>query len=103
MAGQRNKVYVEAGEGVRVPFTEVPLTNGETVRLYDTSGPGSEPTAGLPPARRDWIVGRGDVEEYEGRVAALRDDGRAAVRQADRSVGAEVRNPNVWADTSGRK
>src|SRR3954447_27038817 len=83
MAGQRSKVYVETGGdgGLRVPFTAVPLTNGETVRLYDTSGPGSEPTAGLPALRRDWIVGRGDVEEYEGRIAALRDDGRAAVRR----------------------
>src|SRR5436305_9934345 len=81
MAGQRSKVYVEAGGSVRVPFTEIPLTNGETVRLYDTSGPGSEPDRGLPPLRRDWIVGRNDVEEYEGRSTGLRDDGRAAVRR----------------------
>ena len=72
---------MEAGGSVRVPFTEIPLTNGETVRLYDTSGPGSEPDRGLPPLRRDWIVGRNDVEEYEGRSTGLRDDGRAAVRR----------------------
>src|SRR5438309_10059934 len=73
----RSKVYVDA-----VPFTEVALTNGETVRLYDTSGPGSEPTIGLPPLRAGWIEGRGDTAEYEGRPASLRDDGRAAVRRS---------------------
>ncbi|HEX3393350.1 MAG TPA: phosphomethylpyrimidine synthase ThiC [Acidimicrobiales bacterium] len=86
---RRRKVYVE-GRGVRVPFNEVrldpsPATHGSTenppVRLYDTSGPGSAPTVGLPPLRADWIRTRSDTEEYEGRAAALRDDGRAAVRR----------------------
>src|SRR5438067_3164288 len=76
----RTKVYVE-GSRVRVPFSEVALTNGEQVRLYDTSGPGSDPTTGLPPLRRPWILARGDVEEYEGRAVSARDDGRAAVRR----------------------
>jgi phosphomethylpyrimidine synthase len=76
----RSKVYVE-GSRVRVPFTEVPLTNGESVRLYDTSGPGSDPAAGLAPVRQPWIAGRDDVEEYEGRPSSTRDDGRAAVRR----------------------
>jgi phosphomethylpyrimidine synthase len=78
----RAKVYVE-GPRVRVPFNEVPLTNGEAVRLYDTSGPGSDPSAGLPPLRRPWILGREDVEEYEGRPVSVRDDGRAAVRRGE--------------------
>ena len=43
----RRKVYVEG-----VPFTEVSLTDGSSIRLYDTSGPGSDPAAGLPPLRR---------------------------------------------------
>jgi len=77
----RRKVYVDGPRGVRVPFAEVALTGeNEPVRLYDTSGPGSEPTVGLAPLRRPWVVGRGDVEEYEGRAQRLRDDGRAAVR-----------------------
>ncbi|HZQ57258.1 MAG TPA: phosphomethylpyrimidine synthase ThiC [Acidimicrobiales bacterium] len=77
----RRKVYVDGPRGVRVPFAEVALTGeNEAVRLYDTSGPGSEPTVGLAPLRRPWVVGRGDVEEYEGRAQRLRDDGRAAVR-----------------------
>lgn len=43
------------------------------LRVYDTSGPYTDPTVtidlrqGLPPLRRRWILERGDVEEYEGR------------------------------------
>ena len=81
----RTKIYVEGTRaGVRVPFTEVSLTGGDDpVRLYDTSGPGSTPTEGLSPLRRPWILGRDDVEEYEGRRTDLRDDGRAAVRRGE--------------------
>src|SRR5437764_9514408 len=90
----RSKVYAE-GTRVRVPFSEVPLTNGEAVRLYDTSGPGSDPSAGLPPLRRAWILGRDDVEEYEGRPVSVRDDGRAAARRGGPSeeFGGERRPP----------
>ena len=58
----RRKVYVDGPGGLRVPFTEVTLSAPEpAVRLYDTSGPGSDPRQGLPPLRREWIIGRGDV------------------------------------------
>jgi phosphomethylpyrimidine synthase len=77
----RRKVYVDG-----VPFTEVALQDGDAVRLYDTSGPGSEPEVGLAPLRQDWIRGRGDVEEYEGRRTAVRDDGRGAVRRGSYAV-----------------
>ena len=33
------KVYVDGPGGVRVPMREIALTNGETLRVYDTSGP----------------------------------------------------------------
>ena len=79
----RRKVYVEGPHGARVPFNQVDLTDGSSIRLYDTSGPGSEPADGLPPLRRDWIVGRGDVEEHDGRVPTARDDGRSAARRAN--------------------
>ena len=73
----RHKVYVDGPLGVRVPFTEVVLEEPHApVRIYDTSGPGSDPTAGLPPLRAAWIDGRGDTEEYEGRAVQWRDDGR---------------------------
>ena len=80
----RRKVYVDG-----VPFTEVTLTDGSSIRLYDTSGPGSDPAAGLPPVRREWILARGDVEEYDGRRPTPRDDGRAAARN-----GAEPATPS---------
>jgi phosphomethylpyrimidine synthase len=91
----RHKVYVEGPDAIRVPFCEVALTGGESpVRLYDTSGPGSDPDVGLPPLRRDWITGRGDVEEYSGRPVQRRDDGRAAGRGSgagtDQFVGATL-------------
>jgi len=83
----RSKVYVEGGSGVRVPFAEVPLADSPDgqanppQRLYDTSGPGSDPDVGLSALRRPWIEARGDVEEYTGRAASLRDDGRSTLRK----------------------
>src|SRR5437763_2363967 len=80
----RHKVYVEGSQpGVAVPFTEVVQSGGEPgVRLYDTSGPGSDAEVGLPPLRLPWITGRGDVDVHTGaRAVTLRDDGRAAVRR----------------------
>lgn len=80
------KVYVPAvaDETVRVAMREVDLepTSLEVpVRIYDTSGPYTEPDQtvdiqkGLPAVRRDWILARGDVEEYEGRERRPQDDG----------------------------
>ncbi|MFC4104841.1 phosphomethylpyrimidine synthase ThiC [Micromonospora zhanjiangensis] len=64
----RRKVYVEGpSPDIRVPFAEVELTGGEPpVRLYDTSGPGSDPDVGLPPLRGPWIAARGDVAPTAG-------------------------------------
>ena len=85
------RIYVEGSAGARVPFREVSLSptrqpNGsveanEPVRVYDTSGPWGDPEMkcdvrdGLPALRREWIVARGDVEEYEGREVVPQDDG----------------------------
>ncbi|WP_304609554.1 phosphomethylpyrimidine synthase ThiC [Planomonospora sp. ID67723] len=66
---------------LRVPMRQVRLTNGETVTLYDTSGPYTDPdvtvdiTRGLPRLREDWILDRGDVARYGGRPARPADDG----------------------------
>ena len=67
--GSRRKAYVAGSrDDVQVPFCEVVLDPpNEPVRLYDTSGPGSDPHAGLDPLRAAWIHERGDVEHYEGR------------------------------------
>jgi len=71
------KLYVDG-----VPFREVALSGGEApVRLYDTSGPYTDESAavdihkGLGARRRDWILARGDVEEYDGRARKPEDDG----------------------------
>ena len=61
---------------------EVRLTNGDSVPLYDTSGPYTDPTrrhrrhaAACAPLRADWIRERGDTEEYEAARSAPDDDG----------------------------
>src|SRR6266852_5147174 len=77
--------------GVRVPFREIDqnptrnfdnsLAENPPVRVYETSGPYGDPATrcdvreGLPALRREWIVGRGDVEEYQGRERQPIDDG----------------------------
>src|ERR1044072_508048 len=86
------RIYIDGKlPGVRVPFREI--TQSQTrnfdgtmvanlpVRVYDTSGPWGDPDRqhnvrdGLPQLRREWIVGRGDVEEYAGRETQPIDDG----------------------------
>src|SRR5437762_12164329 len=86
------RIYIDGQPtGVRVPFREIDqnptrnfdnsLEENPPVRVYDTSGPYGDPSTlcdvreGLPALRREWIVGRGDVEEYEGRDLQPIDDG----------------------------
>jgi len=53
------------------------------LRVYDTSGPYTDPSVvtdirqGLAPLRLPWILARGDVEEYDGRLVQPYDDGHA--------------------------
>ncbi len=104
----RRKVYVESGR-VRVPFTEVGLADSpapggpvpnEPILLYDTSGPGSDPAAGLSPLRAEWIAARDDVQEYEGRAPTRRDDGRAALRRGAPQSFPGTRRPPLKARRS---
>jgi phosphomethylpyrimidine synthase len=94
------KVYVVGKQHVhlRVPFREISLAPtksmdgkievNEPVRVYDTSGPWSDPdvdvdvTCGLPPLRAKWIRDRGDVEEIEGRKVQPIDDGYLSEKHA---------------------
>lgn len=85
------KVYVEGTRpDILVPMREIKLspTTGSfgeeenaPVRVYDTSGPYTDPTykvditKGLPALRSAWIKERGDVEEYEGRTIKPEDNG----------------------------
>ena len=76
----RRRLLIDGSGGVRVPVTEVSLTDGETLRLYDTAGPGSDPRYGLPPLREQWITARGDVEEIPARKRGARDTARSPRR-----------------------
>ncbi|MCQ6559681.1 phosphomethylpyrimidine synthase ThiC [Paenibacillus mendelii] len=85
------KVYVEGSRAdLRVPMREIELTPSsvkgmeqpnEPIRVYDASGPYTDPAyqsdvrRGLPSLRRAWIDERGDVEAYEGRVIKPQDNG----------------------------
>src|SRR3984893_8191148 len=58
-----------------------PSAGEPPVRVYDTSGPYSDPVIGidinrgLPELRKPWILARGDVEFYEGREVRPEDNG----------------------------
>ena len=80
---------------LKVAMREIDLEPGSgepPVRVYDTSGPYTDPDAridimaGLPALRRDWIVGRGDVEEYDARAIKPEDNG---LKGPDRSGGVQ--------------
>ncbi len=83
---------------VRVPMRQVDLSNGESVTLYDTTGPYTDPGAaidvhrGLPDLRGAWLDARADTELYAGRPAQALDDGRSRAPDASgpqaRSMGA---------------
>ncbi|WP_411974007.1 phosphomethylpyrimidine synthase ThiC [Sphingobium sp. 3R8] len=77
---------------LKVAMREIHLEPGSgepPVRVYDTSGPYSDPDvridimAGLPQLRRDWIMARGDVEEYDARAIKPEDNG---LKGPDRSA-----------------
>ncbi|SEM89633.1 phosphomethylpyrimidine synthase ThiC [Lihuaxuella thermophila] len=92
------KVYVKGSRpDILVPMREIQLsptkdwrgeTPNEPVRVYDTSGPYTDPDAaidlrkGLPKLRRQWILERGDVEEYEGRKVQPIDNGYRSEEKA---------------------
>ena len=95
------KVYVlgTIHPDIKVPFREISLSASTTVNgngngngnhieqdessliVYDTSGPYTDPDAkidireGLDPIRLQWIIGRDDVEYYDGRNIEPKDDG----------------------------
>jgi phosphomethylpyrimidine synthase len=90
---QSRKVYVPGAQpGVQVPMREIALTNGETVTVYDTSGPYTDPAAdinirqGLAPVRSEWVAARGDTERYEGRSRVALDDGGKHGEVADARI-----------------
>ena len=85
------RVYVEGSQPtIRVPFREIEqsltvTSRGEEInspiRVYDTSGPYTDANVeieiekGLPAVRSQWVMARGDVEEYTGRDVKPEDNG----------------------------
>jgi phosphomethylpyrimidine synthase len=81
------KVYTHPLPDLAVPHREIdlhPSANEPPVPVYDTSGPYTDPSVtidvekGLDRTRRDWILERGGVEEYEGRNVKPEDNGGAS-------------------------
>ncbi len=101
------RVYLAGNQhpDLRVPMREIALSptkgfNGTTepnapVRVYDCSGPWGDPEfkgtveEGLPPLRREWILRRGDVTEYEGREVKPQDNGYLSRQHAEYASQAE--------------
>ena len=81
------KVYVEGTDpSIQVPMREIalePSANEPDLKVYDTSGPYTDPNAeidiykGLNRDRQKWVRDRGDVEEYDGREIKPEDNGNA--------------------------
>ncbi len=96
------KVHVEANgnPAIKVAMREIDLepSSGEPpVRVYDTSGPYTDPnvkidiSTGLAQLRRQWQLDRGDIEEYDAREIKPEDNGQLG---PDRSGGVPA-YPNV--------
>jgi len=84
------KIYV--GEH-KVAMREIELTNGESLTVYDTSGPYTDASVeldimrGLPKMRSEWIIVRGDVEEVAPRAVKPMDNGyKDEAQQARRKI-----------------
>ena len=80
------KIYVKGDifSDLNVPMREIsthPTAGEPPLPVYDSSGPYTDPniltdiTQGLKKLRADWIMARGDVEEYEGRTVTAADNG----------------------------
>ncbi len=95
------KIYIEGTlhKDIRVPMREIEVSDTKSytgaieknapVRVYDCSGPWGDPAftgtseEGLPALRRDWILKRGDVEEYDGREVKPQDNGYLSGKHAE--------------------
>jgi phosphomethylpyrimidine synthase len=106
LSGSRKTYLPGPRPDMRVPMREVLLTNGDSVVLYDTSGPYTDPGVetdvrrGLPAVRAQWIAERGDTEDYDGRPVRAEDDGRPAsdLRNLDAVFGDGGRRPRRGRD-----
>ncbi len=65
------KVYIQGSTSdIQVPMREIELSNKESIKVYDTSGPYTDPNIeidvykGLPDIRSSWIDSRQDTENF---------------------------------------
>ncbi len=100
------KTYLQGSrEDLKVPMREVVLSTGDSVVLYDTSGPYTDTALrtdirlGLPALRESWIAERADTAPYDGREVQPVDNGLKAhdTRNLD-SRFAGTRNPRRAVD-----
>ena len=100
------KTYLQGSrEDLKVPMREVVLSTGDSVVLYDTSGPYTDTALrtdirlGLPALRESWIAERADTTPYDGRQVQPVDNGLKAhdTRNLD-SRFAGTRNPRRAVD-----
>ena len=100
------KTYLQGSrEDLKVPMREVVLSTGDSVVLYDTSGPYTDIALrtdiriGLPALRESWIAERADTAPYHGREVHPVDNGLKArdTRNLD-SRFAGTRNPRRAVD-----
>jgi phosphomethylpyrimidine synthase len=94
------KIYVEGPRSdLRVAMREITqsptrdfqgqVLQNAPLRVYDTSGPYTDPAAkidiraGLAPLRQTWIEERGDTETYQGREVQPRDNGYLTAGHAE--------------------
>ena len=87
----------DAAPDIRVPLREIILSEGAgepNLPVYDTSGPYTDPSvtidvnAGLARNRKEWVLERGGVEEYEGRQIKPEDNGSVSTDKAARAFSA---------------
>ncbi|GAN54115.1 phosphomethylpyrimidine synthase ThiC [Tanticharoenia sakaeratensis] len=98
----------EGRADIRVPFREVPLSpeaNEPPVRIYDTSGPYTDPTAtidvaqGLPALRAPWLARRGLDTVPQARAVRPEDNGFVTGKYGVAPCPAEH---VVWRGSEGR-
>ena len=88
------KIYVqgEVHKNIQVPMREITLSNDDKVVVYDTSGAYTDPNKsidvaeGLEAIRKDWVISRADVEEYEGRIIDPKDNGYKNYKQMETAI-----------------
>ena len=96
---------------LRVAMREIhldPASGEPPLRVYDPSGPYTDPAAsidimaGLPQLRRQWIEARGDVESYDARDIRPEDNGQLGPDRSGRRAAIPQRQVTAPPPRQGR-